>query len=236
MDLTLILTAALLAAAGIPHCAAMCGAACTAAVGSDRPAAHLSFHVMRLAGYSLAGAVVASSVGLMAELGQATAAIRPLWTLVHAAALVLGLWLLWQGRQPAWLENLGRTRVAAPSVLVPLASTGTSVPWQRLRGPVRSGALGSLWVAWPCGLLQSALVVAAMASQPASGALVMGVFAAVSAVGVAFGPWVLLRLAGRRAAAASSAWTARLAGLALAAASGWALYQGATGQIFCHTP
>ena len=107
MDVTLIVTAALLAAAGIPHCAAMCGAACAAAVGSGRPASHLSFHVMRVASYGVAGAVAASSVGWLAQLGQATAAVRPLWTLVHAAALVLGLWLLWQGRQPAWLERLG---------------------------------------------------------------------------------------------------------------------------------
>lgn len=235
MDWTLILSAALLAAAGIPHCAAMCGAACTAAVGSDRPSAHLSFHVTRVLSYALAGAVAASSVGFMAELGQATAAVRPLWTLVHAAALVLGLWLLWQGRQPAWLENLGRVRATSSSGLALSGAAGAG-QWQVLRGPVRSAALGSAWVAWPCGLLQSALVVSAMASRPASGALVMGVFALVSAVGVAFGPWLVLRLAGRRAAAASSAWTARLAGLVLASASGWALFQGATGKIFCHTP
>lgn len=235
MDWTLVLSAALLAAAGIPHCAAMCGAACTAAVGSDRPVAHVSFHVMRAFGYAVAGTVAASSVGFMAELGQATAAVRPLWTMVHAGALVLGLWLLWQGRQPAWLENLGRVRVSAPSGLAASGAAGGG-GWQVIRGPVRSAALGSAWVAWPCGLLQSALVVSAMASSPASGAAVMGVFALVSAAGVAFGPWVVLRLAGRRAAAASSAWTARLAGLVLAAASGWALFQGATGKIFCHTP
>lgn len=235
MDGTLILTAALLAVAGIPHCAAMCGAACAAAVGRRSLSAHLSFHLMRALGYSVAGAVVASSVGLLAELGQATAAFRPLWTVVHAAALVLGLWLLWEGRQPAWMENLGRARSSPPAVLVAGSAAGGGA-WQVMRGPLRAGALGSAWVAWPCGLLQSALVVAAMASQPLGGAMVMGVFAVVSALGVAFGPWLLLKVAGQRVAALSSAWTARLAGLALAGASGWALYQGATGKIFCHTP
>ena len=235
MDVTLIVTAVLLAAAGIPHCAAMCGAACAAAVGSGRPASHLSFHVMRVASYGVAGAVVASSVGWLAQLGQATAAVRPLWTLVHAAALVLGLWLVWQGRQPAWLERLGGSR--APAAVTGLAGAGSAgAQWQVLRGPLRAGALGGAWIAWPCGLLQSALVVAAMASGAASGAMVMVVFGAVSALGVAFGPWVLLKLAGRHGAARSSAWAARLAGVALAMASGWALYQGATGQIFCHTP
>lgn len=235
VDGTLILTAALLALAGIPHCAAMCGAACAAAVGSRSLPAHLSFHLLRAFGYAAAGAVVASSVGLLAQLGQATAAFRPLWTVVHAAALVLGLWLLWVGRQPAWIENLGRTRSAPAAALVAGGATGGGT-WQVMRGPLRAGALGSVWVAWPCGLLQSALVVAAMASQPVGGALVMAVFAGVSALGVAFGPWLLLKVAGKRVAALSSAWTARLAGMALAGASGWALYQGATGKIFCHTP
>jgi hypothetical protein len=59
------------------------------------------------AGYAAAGAV-ASSVSALGELGQLSPALRPLWGLAHMAALALGIWLLLTGRQPAWLDRLGR--------------------------------------------------------------------------------------------------------------------------------
>lgn len=31
-----------------------------------------------------------------------------LWMLMHAAAIGVGLWLIWRGRQPAWMDRLGR--------------------------------------------------------------------------------------------------------------------------------
>ena len=43
---------------------------------------------------AVAGGLVASSVAVLAQLGQWSPALRPLWTLAHLAALVLGLWLL----------------------------------------------------------------------------------------------------------------------------------------------
>ena len=52
--------------------------------------------------------------------------------LAHAAALGLGLWLLWRGRQPAWLENLGRGAKRQ-------ASAPDARGWQRMQGPVRGG-------------------------------------------------------------------------------------------------
>ena len=103
----------MLGAAGAPHCAAMCGPASASVLrGCSRHAPHaspLAFHLARVAGYATAGAVAASSVGALAQLGQLSPVLRPLWTLLHCAALGLGLWLLWQGRQPAWLESLGRS-------------------------------------------------------------------------------------------------------------------------------
>ena len=230
MDWALIVSAMLLGLAGTPHCVAMCGAACTAFTGSGRPADSMSFHVARAVGYTAAGAVVASSVGLLAQLGQASAAVKPLWTLVHVAALVLGLWLLWFGRQPAWMENLGR-RGSRPSVA---AAPGG---WQRMQGPVRSGAAGALWVGWPCGLLQSALVVAALANTATAGAMVMLGFALVTGAGLAVGPWLWARVMGPggTAGAAGATWATRLAGVMLAAASSWALGHGLWQQVaaFC---
>jgi sulfite exporter TauE/SafE len=177
VDPALFLSAVLMGLAGTPHCLAMCGAACTAASAGGKPRDLLPFHLGRLLAYAGAGAVAAASVGSLAALGQAVAALRPLWTMVHMAALALGLYLVWQGRQPAWMERLGRSR-------------STAVPhrpgerWQAVRGPARSAGLGLAWVAWPCGLLQSALLVASLANTAWSGAAVMAGFAGASAAGV----------------------------------------------------
>lgn len=222
MDLALIVGALLLGAAGAPHCAAMCGPASTALLRGCRShaprASPLSFHAARVAGYAAAGAVAASSVGLLAQLGQLSPVLRPLWTLLHCAALALGLWLLWQGRQPAWLEQLGRgSRQLAPQ-------QGAGGGWQRMRGPARASAAGLLWVAWPCGLLQSALMMAALANTAWGGALAMGGFASASAAGLGVVPWLFARLGGNGAGALqASAWAVRLAGAMLAGASAWAL-------------
>lgn len=216
MDAALIASAALLGFAGAPHCAAMCGAACAAVTGrGTATTAGLSFHIARVAGYATAGAVAAASVGALASLGQWSPALRPLWTLAHVAALTLGLWLIWSGRQPAWLERYGRRDTAAAS------ATG----WQRMRGPAEAAVAGSLWFAWPCGLLQSALVVAALANGPAGGAGAMAAFGVASGIGLVAGPWLYVRLGGS-AAAGSAAWAVRAAGALLVAGSGWALGHG----------
>ncbi|MCU0966605.1 MAG: sulfite exporter TauE/SafE family protein [Burkholderiaceae bacterium] len=220
MDLALILSALMLGIAGAPHCAAMCGPASGSLLQGCRRqapvASPLAFHLARVLSYAIAGAVAASSVSLLAQLGQLSPVLRPLWTLLHCAALGLGLWLLWQGRQPAWLENLGRsTRRLAPQ---------RSGGWQRMQGPTRASAAGLLWVAWPCGLLQSALVVAALANTAWGGAAAMAGFAAASAAGLGLAPWAFARLAGSGAGTLqASVWAVRVAGAALAAASAWAL-------------
>lgn len=240
MDQALFLSAVLMGLAGTPHCLAMCGAACTAAAGGGRARKLLPFHLGRLVAYAAAGALAAASVGSLAAMGQAVAALRPLWTLVHIAALALGFFLLWQGRQPAWMERLGRKRGPAT-----VAHRGGE-RWQVVAAPARSAGLGLAWVAWPCGLLQSALLVAALANTPASGALVMAGFAGASAAGLVLGPALWWRLFGGRSkvgagagAATGSAVVAtvgtpvstastavRWAGAALAAASAWALGHG----------
>ena len=154
--------------------------------------------------------------------------LRPLWSLLHVAALGLGLWLLVTARQPAWVERLGRRRGAATAA----AQGGTSViAWRPAMG---SFGTGSLWFAWPCGLLQSAIVVAALANGPAAGAAVMGAFAIASGLGLAGGAalWLGAWNRGRDASSSSpsanagAAWAVRAAGLMLALASAWALGHG----------
>jgi hypothetical protein len=221
MDQALLLSALLMGLAGTPHCLAMCGAACTAATGGGRGGLLLVFHLGRLVAYAAAGGVAAASVGTLATLGQAVGALRPLWTLVHMAALVLGLYLLWRGRQPGWMERLGHARGQS------VAHRGSD-RWQVIRGPARSAGLGLAWVAWPCGLLQSALLVAALANTPTSGAMVMAGFALASAAGLVLGPALWRRLSGRSGGTAviSASGAVRLAGAALALASAWALGHG----------
>jgi sulfite exporter TauE/SafE len=122
--------------------------------------------------------------------------------------------LLWQARQPIWLENAARQ------------------VWQRVRsmtGHLTGGAalapiglLGVLWALLPCGLLYSALLVAAMTSSAVQGAGVMALFALGSGVSLMAGPWLWLRLRGQ----GSGQWAIRITGLALLASSAWALWMG----------
>ncbi|MCC9597905.1 MULTISPECIES: sulfite exporter TauE/SafE family protein [unclassified Rubrivivax] len=229
MDFALVVSALMLGLAGAPHCIAMCGAACTAVLPRGQPAALWSFHLARVLGYAMAGALVASGVNLLSAVGELSPALRPLWTLAHAAALALGVWLVWKGRQPQWLENIGRSAQRR----APQADAGG---WQRIKGPARAATAGSLWVAWPCGLLQSALVVAALANTAAAGAAAMGAFAVASGAGLVLGPMLWLRL-GVSASAAATTWATRAAGALLALASGWALGHGLwmQWQAYCAT-
>lgn len=225
-DLALIGSAALLGLAGTPHCAVMCGAACTAVTGRGGPGASLAFQAARTAGYAAAGAVVATGVGALATLAQVSPALRPLWTLLHAAALALGLWLLWSGRQPAWMSSLGRTPVPA-----------TPAGWAPMRMPVRAAAVGSAWVLMPCGLLQSALLIAALTETAPSGALAMAGFAIASSAGLLLAPWLWQQI-GKHEGLRWDRWLTRAAGLMLVGASTWALGHGLWMRVaaYCFGP
>lgn len=194
---------------------AMCGAACAGisrAAGERSTRALWSFQLSRMVGYALFGAFAAGSVQGLAWLGTNTAVLRPVWTMFHVAALLLGAVLIWQARQPAWIENLGQTlwRKARPV----MNSLGA-------RAPV---VLGVAWALMPCGLLYSALLVASLSANALEGAAIMALFSIGTSVSLTAGPWLLLRLRGGR----SGAWGIRLAGVALAATSGWALWMGIT--------
>ncbi|KQP02526.1 sulfite exporter TauE/SafE family protein [Pseudorhodoferax sp. Leaf265] len=224
MAANLGMTALLMGLAGGPHCALMCGAACAGVARAGEPhgsRALAQFHAGRAAGYAAMGALAAWSMQGLGWLGGASVALRPLWSFVHLAAIALGLVLLLQARQPAWLERQGRAL------------------WQRARAlaPRRGGSflVGLAWALMPCGLLQAALLTAALAGDVAHGAGAMLAFAAGSALSLWAAPWLVLRLpalaggprgvlAGR--AEVLSAWGTRLAGLALLGSSSWALWHG----------
>jgi len=213
MQSSLALTALLMGLVGGPHCVAMCGAACAGigqAAGPRKTTALLTFQLGRILGYSLLGALAAASMQALGWLTVQSAALRPVWSMLHVAALVLGLILLVQARQPVWLESAGRRVWRAARALA--AGWGGGTPL----------VLGTLWALLPCGLLYSALLVAALAGGPLAGATVMALFALGTSVTMLAGPWLWLRLRG--AAPGEGQWGVRLAGAALALSSGWALW------------
>jgi sulfite exporter TauE/SafE len=215
MQTSMAVTALFMGLVGGPHCVAMCGAACAGigrAAGARSTQALLSFQLSRMTGYALFGAFAAGSVQGLAWLGTNTAVLRPFWTIFHVAALLLGAVLLWQARQPAWIETLGQNvwRRARPA----MAALGP-------RAPV---VLGLGWALMPCGLLYSALLVASLSANALEGAALMALFSLGTSVSLTAGPWLMLRLRGAR----SGGWGIRLAGLALALTSGWALWMGIT--------
>ena len=203
--------------AGGPHCIAMCGAACAGigqAAGPDKNAAMWRFQAGRVLGYASLGALAAASMQGLGWLTVQSAALRPIWTLFHVATFVLGMLLLWKAHQPVWLDQLGRKIWSFSRSLT--AGQGRQAPL----------LLGALWAFLPCGLLYSALLVATLTGNAFEGAAVMALFALGSSVLMMAGPWAWLRLRGNAAGKGAGDWGVRLAGLALAASSGWALWMG----------
>ena len=207
------MTALLMGLAGGPHCIAMCGAACAGigkAAGARKASALWTFQAGRMVSYAALGAVAAASMQGLGWLTTQSAVMRPVWTLFHVAVMMMGLMLVMLARQPVWLDDTARSiwrRVSAFN-----AAWGRGAPL----------AIGALWAFMPCGLLYSAVLVAALSGGPLDGALTMALFAMGSSVSLLIGPWLLLRLRGN----GSGEWGIRLAGLALVLTSGWALWMG----------
>ena len=212
---------------GGPHCLAMCAAPCQAviqghgravqwhaSVASGVPTPPLAwsvwqFHLGRLLGYGVLGAVAAVTMEQIAWLSDRTSALHSLWVLMHLFVLAWGVLMLFQGQQPRWLEHAGR------------------LVWAKVQ-PVfawRAGGVvaGIAWALMPCGLLYSAVLVAALSGSLWSGAASMLAFGLGSALWLLFAPyawrWVRGRVQQWRAE-----WGTRAAGLMLIAVALWALW------------
>ena len=232
MNVSLLATAAVMGLVGGPHCLAMCGAAC---VGVSKLSPHSSlrpvvlFQIGRLIGYATLGAIAAASMQGLGWLTLHSAALRPVWSMVHIAALVMGLMLVIRAEQPLWLSD------AAQGIWHKLAS-----PQQRQtlhQHPLGPLLLGMVWAFLPCGLLYSALLVALLSGSALSGAAVMSCFALGGSIMLMLAPWLWNRLLQFDLARISvSSMGVRLAGLGLAASAAWALWMGLVEQQapWCH--
>jgi sulfite exporter TauE/SafE len=231
MQAALVGSALLMGLVGGPHCASMCGAACAGVIRIVRApsgdavgeissvlpnSGTLAFHAGRVVGYATAGAIAAAAMRSVGLASEWVAALRPLWVLLHAAVLVWGLSLVALGRQPPWAHRIGS------ALAVRLRSFAKS----------RFGVLatGALWVTMPCGLLYSALMLAALATGPVQGSAVMAAFAMASGLSLILAPWLWQRIAAG-AGIARKEWGTRIAGGLLAAVTCHALWGDLSRQI-----
>ena len=238
MLVSLLLSALLMGIAGGPHCLAMCGSACMGVSRWPGQSAKRSlwlFQSGRLLGYSALGAMAAMSMNALGWLAEETTVFHPLWSMLHMAAMLWGMWLMWRAEQPLWVNRTaqrvwqamsGKTRALSMHAFAPL--------W-----------LGMLWALLPCGLLYSALLIAMFTAGALQGALVMAAFALGGGLMLTVFPWLWSLL---------SNWSnwgqvpingincnltpitpikrtslhlgTRIAGLMLAVTAGWGLYTG----------
>lgn len=231
MWLALASTAFLMGLMGGTHCLVMCAAPCGALTGAGAAPGGaapgggeqvvrwmprgavaqrtMEFHLGRLTGYGVAGALAAFAMERLAWLSQGSAALHPVWTMSHVLILAWGLLMMLQARQPAWLDNAGRA------------------VWGRVRPLVsRPGGLfmtGCAWALLPCGLLYTALLTAALSGTVLRGALCMVLFGVGSGIWLVMGPVVWGRFRARLHGAAGT-WGPRLAGLVLFSLGAWALW------------
>ena len=228
-----IVTTLLMGLAGGPHCLAMCAAPCASiaaplARNSEQPVVWATMsgpavatlprvdvtrmvvlHVGRMASYAALGALAAVAVGGFAQGVQWAAALRPVWALMQLLVLLWGLTLLIWARQPAWMEQASRHLWSR--VQQGLATRG------------RLLVLGLAWACLPCGLLYSAVAVAALTGSASGGAAAMLAFGIGTTVWLVVGPWLLAR-AGRAVNGWRQDLGTRLAGAVLVLMSGWALW------------
>ncbi len=226
---------------GGAHCLVMCAAPCGALLGSGStkpgseqvagseqvvqfmrgrprgfPARAVFFHLGRIIGYSLVGALAAYAMERLAWFSQGTGALRPVWTVMHIAVIGWGLMLLMQLQQPAWMEQAGRRL------------------WTRVGGligkPGGTFAVGCGWAVMPCGFLYSAFLVAALSGGPLAGALSMAMFAVASGLWLWTGHWAWLHVRARLRHPHMVAWGTRLSGAVLVTLGAIALWWGVVHQ------
>lgn len=166
-------SAFVLGLAGSVHCVGMCGGIAGALAQRSSPARPLEGAVRsllqsvgRIGSYALAGALAGAFGEVLVPLGRTSG---PWLRLALGLAIVLlGVQIARSGRAVPALERLGLVvwRRATPL----LRRIGRpEQAWQHL-------ALGAVWGWLPCGLVYSALLLAAASGAPRTGALALAAF------------------------------------------------------------
>ncbi len=213
--LAVVLSALVLGFAGSVHCVAMCGGIAGAlqqAMPGKGPVESglrsLLYSLGRITSYAIAGAIAG---GLGTVFAPAAGGLGRVHGVVGVVIVLIGLQVAFGGRLFAPLERAG---LALWRRTAPLA--------RRIGRPERAWqvfALGLVWGWLPCGLVYSALLLAATSGRPALGALAMAGFGlgTLPAVWAATGFGALVtRLGG-------GASVRRSAGIALVAFGLWSI-------------
>jgi len=206
-----LVTAFLVGLLGGVHCVGMCGGIVgTLTMGLPRGTRgslaaqvpyQLAYNTGRVAGYTLAGALMGALGTLMLEAVPLQQAQRVLYGVAAVFMIALGLYLggWWPGL--VWLERAGlplwRRLEPIGRRLIPVRS-----PWQAL-------GLGFVWAWIPCGLVYSVLIWCVSAGSAWRGAAIMlsfGIGTLPNLLGISL-------LAGAAARLTQQAWMRRGAGL-----------------------
>jgi sulfite exporter TauE/SafE len=218
-----LVTAFLVGLLGGVHCVGMCGGIVgTLTMGLSREVRaslarlfpyQLGYNLGRIAGYTLAGALMGGLGVVLATLVPLQLAQRGLYLVAAIFMILLGLYLggWWLGL--ARLERLGarlwKRIEPIGRRLLPIHS-----PWQAI-------GLGLVWAWIPCGLVYSVLIWSISAGSAVQGAALM----------LAFGLGTLPNLlgmgmlAGAAARLADQVWVRRVAGLMVLGFGLYALWQ-----------
>ncbi len=163
---------ALLAALSSLHCAAMCGPLASCA-SDGQPRRALQYHLGRLLGYAMLGAIAGGLGALLPTSIAPWAAAVAAWT--AAVVLIFSAVRVWsRGRPP--LIQIGRTESATRS-----RRAVALIARLIARHPGLSGTLTALL---PCGVLWAAIAISIISGSAIAGAVTMAVFAVLSGVAV----------------------------------------------------
>ncbi|MBN7798046.1 sulfite exporter TauE/SafE family protein [Parahaliea mediterranea] len=148
--------------AGAGHCLGMCGGIAAAlGLGASGKGTVIAYHGGRLLSYTALGAAAGLATGIV-DTAAWTLFLRYLaGTLLLAMGLYIADW--WRGL--AWLERLG-ARLWRPV-------QGLASRWLPPRRPRDAVLLGLCWGLMPCGLIYSALALAATRQDPLASGLMM---------------------------------------------------------------
>ncbi len=165
-DLSLAGAAFALGLTGAGHCLGMCGgiAAALSLGGGGKTANTLAYHVGRILSYTATGAVLGLAAGSVAA---------PAWSL--GLRYLAGILLVLMGLYVAdWWRALTLLERVGALLWRPLQNVGQGfLSLQHWRGAL---GLGLCWGLMPCGLIYSALALAATSGSAAGAAVMMFAF------------------------------------------------------------